>query len=101
MLLQFISYLYSFLINLIDIYRLLLVVYFLMSWLPGAYQSGVGRLLTRICEPYVGFFRRFVPPIGMISLAGLVALFALSFIKMGIASVFNILVNLLSQLGLL
>ncbi|SJN21821.1 hypothetical protein FM115_02075 [Marinilactibacillus psychrotolerans 42ea] len=37
----------------------------------------------------------------MISLAGLVALFALSFIKMGIAPVFNILVNLLSQLGLL
>ncbi|HLR91910.1 MAG TPA: YggT family protein [Atopostipes sp.] len=81
-------------IRLIDAYRIVLVVYFLMSWLPGAYQSKLGEILYRICEPYVGFFRRFVPPIGFISLAGLVALIALSFIQSGVAALFNFLINL-------
>lgn len=82
-------------LNFIDIYRTILLVYFLMSWLPGAYQSKLGQILTRICEPYVGFFRRFVPPIGMISLAGLAALFSLTFIEYGAITVINFLIRLL------
>lgn len=100
MLVQFLSFLYIFLIRFIDIYRWILIAYFLMSWLPGAYESGLGRFLAKICEPYVGFFRRFVPPVGMISLAGLVALFALSFIRMGIGPLIDLIYNLLYQIGL-
>ncbi|HIZ70287.1 MAG TPA: YggT family protein [Candidatus Atopostipes pullistercoris] len=81
-------------IRLIDAYQLILVVYFLMSWLPGAYQSKLGEILYRICEPYVGFFRRFVPPIGFISLAGIVALIALSLIQNGVIVLFNFLIRL-------
>jgi len=81
-------------VRLIDAYQLILVVYFLMSWLPGAYQSKLGEILYRICEPYVGFFRRFVPPIGFISLAGLVALVALSLIQNGVIALFNFLIRL-------
>ena len=65
-----------------------------MSWLPGAYQSKLGEILYRICEPYVGFFRRFVPPIGFISLAGIVALIALSLIQNGVIVLFNFLIRL-------
>lgn len=81
-------------IRLIDAYQLILVVYFLMSWLPGAYQSKLGEILYRICEPYVGFFRRFVPPIGFISLAGIVALVALSLIQNGVIVLFNFFIRL-------
>ncbi|SHE38035.1 YggT family protein [Atopostipes suicloacalis DSM 15692] len=81
-------------IRLIDAYQLILVVYFLMSWLPGAYQSKLGEILYRICEPYVGFFRKFVPPIGFISLAGIVALVALSLIQNGVIVFFNFLIRL-------
>ncbi|WP_202623255.1 YggT family protein [Alkalibacterium sp. MB6] len=81
------------------LYRYALVIYFLLSWMPGGYQSGIGQFLTRICEPYVSVFRQFVPPIGMISLAGLVAFFALNFIEYGVAAVFNILYNLLMIIG--
>jgi YggT family protein len=80
----------SFLVNLhgwvqqaFNIYRMILLAYFLMSWLPGAYESKLGEILTRICEPYVGIFRRFVPPVGMISFAGIVALLALEPIRLG------------------
>ncbi|GEK91535.1 YggT family protein [Alkalibacterium kapii] len=79
----------------IDLYRIALVVYFLLSWMPGGYQSKLGQFLIRICEPYVGIFRQFVPPIGMISLAGIVAFFALRFIEYGVTAVFQLVFNLL------
>lgn len=83
----------------IDIYRIVLVVYFLLSWMPGGYQSKLGEILIRICEPYVGIFRRFVPPIGMISLAGIVAFFALTLVEQGIIVVYQLLFNFLIRLG--
>lgn len=78
----------------ISIYRTLLLIYFLMSWLPGAYQSKPGQILMRICEPYVGFFRQFIPPIGMVSLAGLVALLSLTLVQNGVIVVFRFLIRL-------
>ena len=80
--------------GLLTIYRTLLLIYFLMSWLPGAYQSKPGQILMRICEPYVGFFRQFIPPIGMISLAGLVALLSLRLVRNGVIVVFRFLIHL-------
>lgn len=82
------------LIRLVDVYRIVLLVYFLMSWLPGAYQSRLGQILYKICEPYVGFFRKFIPPIGFISIAGLVALISLDFVKAGLVAVINFLMRL-------
>lgn len=82
------------LLRAIEIYRIILLVYFLMSWLPGAYQSTLGQLLRRICEPYVGFFRRFIPPIGFISLAGLAALFSLTLVEYGVATITQFLIQL-------
>lgn len=83
----------------INIYRFILIVYFLLSWMPGGYQSKLGEILMRICEPYVGFFRRFVPPIGMISLAGIVAWFSLTLIERGIIMIYQVLWNILVQIG--
>ncbi|MGO2709513.1 MAG: YggT family protein, partial [Leuconostoc mesenteroides] len=39
--------------NLIQYYEYAIVVYILMSWLPGARESGVGRFLGKIVEPYL------------------------------------------------
>lgn len=47
-----------FLLYLIRIYSLLLVVYALMSWFPGAYQSGLGQFVIRAVEPVIRPFRR-------------------------------------------
>lgn len=35
---------------------MLLVIYALLSWFPGGYQSTFGRFLAKICEPYLGLF---------------------------------------------
>ena len=42
------------------------MIYALLSWFPGAYDSAFGRLLSRICEPYLSLFDRLNLRIGMV-----------------------------------
>ncbi|MBJ8109218.1 YggT family protein [Bacillus cereus group sp. N6] len=77
------------LITAIEIYSLALIIYILLSWFPGAKESTFGEILARICEPYLEPFRRFIPPLGMIDISPLVAIFTLKFAKNGLISIFN------------
>ncbi len=47
-------------------YVILIIVYVLMSWLPmnGETIQDVYRVLGSLVEPYLGLFRRFIPPMG-------------------------------------
>lgn len=49
------------------IYTVLLVIYALLSWFPGAYDSSFGRFLRKICEPYLSLFDHLNLSIGPIS----------------------------------
>ncbi|MEG0470993.1 MAG: YggT family protein [Solibacillus sp.] len=66
------------------VYRFMLIGYILMSWIPALQESAVGKFLETICEPYLGFFRKFIPPIGMIDISPIVGLFVLVFIEQGV-----------------
>lgn len=44
--------------KLIYLYITLLLVYALMSWFPNAYDTALGRILSKICEPYLNLFRK-------------------------------------------
>lgn len=66
------------------VYRFMLIGYILMSWVPALQESAVGKFLETMCEPYLGFFRKFIPPIGMIDISPIVGLFALMFIQNGV-----------------
>lgn len=79
----------------LEIYSVLLVIYILMSWFPNAYQSTLGQLLARICEPYLDVFRRIIPPLGMISISGIVALIALNVIGAGLDTIYVFLYRLI------
>ncbi|RHW39723.1 YggT family protein [Lysinibacillus yapensis] len=74
-----------------SIYSFMLIIYILMSWVPAAQESSFGRLLAKLCEPYLGFFRKFIPPIGMIDFSPIIAILLLSFIERGVKI---ILINL-------
>ncbi|MCQ2556383.1 YggT family protein [Ligilactobacillus equi] len=63
-------------------YELAIVAYVLLSWFPGAYQTTFGRILTKLCEPYLSIFR-FIPPILGLDFSPWVALIALQFVQMG------------------
>ncbi|GMA70455.1 cell division protein [Leuconostoc litchii] len=75
--------------GLIQIYEYAIVVYVLMSWLPGARESGLGRFLGRIVEPYLNMFR-FIPPVAMIDFSPIVAIIALNFARNGLAHLVNL-----------
>ncbi|WP_027408209.1 YggT family protein [Anoxybacteroides tepidamans] len=81
----------SFLTTLIDIYSYALIVYILMSWFPNARDTKIGQLLAAICEPYLEPFRRIIPPIGMIDVSPIAALFVLNFATRGLHALFNML----------
>ena len=73
------------LLNIIDVvsqfYIVLLVVYVLMSWFPmnGAFYD-VYRVIGRLCEPYIGLFRRFIPPMGGIDFSPWAAILLVQFV---------------------
>ncbi|GAP02732.1 cell division protein YlmG/Ycf19 [Fructobacillus pseudoficulneus] len=48
---------------LLKIYSYALIVYVLMSWFPGAYNSWFGRELGKLIQPYLSWFS-FIKPIG-------------------------------------
>lgn len=66
------------------IYSYGLIIYILMSWFPGARESPFGEFLGGICEPYLEQFRRFIPPLGMINISPIVAIFVLMFARQGL-----------------
>jgi YggT family protein len=59
-----------------------------LSWFPGARESKFGDFLARICEPYLEPFRKFIPPLGMIDISPLVAIFTLNLASRGLTSLF-------------
>jgi YggT family protein len=77
------------LLTVIELYSFALIGYILLSWFPNARESGIGRFLATICEPYLEPFRRIIPPLGMIDISPIVAIIALNFASMGVISLFN------------
>src|SRR5699024_12772728 len=71
----------------IQIYSFVLFIYIMMSWFPGARESQFGYFLARICEPYLEQFRKIIPPIGMIDISPIVAIFALQMVPLGLITI--------------
>ncbi|WP_067838786.1 YggT family protein [Amphibacillus sediminis] len=74
----------SLLFRLLNLYQIAIVIYILMSWFPGARESTFGRFLASIVEPYLEPFRRIIPPLGMLDISGLVAIFVLQLALQGL-----------------
>jgi len=72
------------LVGLVDFYQVLIIIYVVMSWIrPGAGVIGdIYRTLGTIVEPWLGIFRRYIPPVGMIDISPIVAIFALVAVKL-------------------
>lgn len=68
--------------RLISFYQLLIFVYIIMSWFrPSGALFEVYRTLGTIVEPWLGIFRRLIPPVGMVDFSPMVALIALQAIS--------------------
>lgn len=75
--------------GLVQFYEYLIIAYIIMSW----FRPSTGLLrdayvaLGSVTEPYLGIFRRFIPPIGMIDISPLVALIVLQLLERVLVSV--------------
>ena len=78
------NFIISILANALTIYSYALIVYILMSWIPNAHETSIGVFLAKICEPYLEIFRRFIPPLGMIDISPIVAIFVLNLAGNGV-----------------
>ena len=73
---------------LLRLYSYFIIAYVVLSWVVAGSRSGtvldIYRVLGSICEPYIGFFRRFVPPVAMgsagLDLSPLIALIVLQIV---------------------
>lgn len=71
--------------TLISVYVILILLYILSTLffsfggrVPyNRFLNGVLEFLRQTCEPYLGFFRRFIPPLGPLDLSPMVAIIAL------------------------
>lgn len=70
--------------RLLDIYGWLIVIWCVLSWVP-ATSSGLFEdlraAISTLVEPFVGVFRRFIPPVMGIDFSPIVAIFALTLIE--------------------
>lgn len=63
------------------VYMLMLFVRILGSWFPEFQGTTFMQFIGHYTDPYLAFFRRFIPPLGMLDLSPIVGFFALGFIE--------------------
>ncbi|SER63368.1 MULTISPECIES: YggT family protein [Salipaludibacillus] len=74
-----------------QIYWFICIIYIFMSWLPNARESNFGQTIGKIVEPFFAPFRQIIPPLGMIDISPIVALFALRFAMDGVRYLFSLI----------
>lgn len=82
---------FNFIIFLVQIYYFGMIIYFFTSWVPNIRESKFGEILGKLYEPFLEPFRKIIPPIGMIDISSLVALFVLVLFQAGLRSIFNMI----------
>ncbi|NIK10711.1 YggT family protein [Alkalibacillus almallahensis] len=79
----------SLLLTAVQIYSFMIIGYILMSWFPGARESGIGQFLEKAVEPYLEPFRKIIPSLGMIDISPIVAIIALNLATNGLYFIFT------------
>jgi len=71
-----------------QIYTFMLFAKILSSWLPQLNEYRLMQLINQWTDPYLNFFRKFVPPLGMIDFSPIIAFLCLGFLQ-------NIIISLM------
>ena len=70
--------------RLFDIYGWLIVIWCILSWVPrtgSGFFEDLRAAIATLVEPFVGLFRRFIPPVLGVDFSPVVAILALSLIE--------------------
>ncbi|MBA3602440.1 MAG: YggT family protein [Parachlamydiaceae bacterium] len=70
--------------NIFFVYMLMIMVRIFGSWFPNFSQSRFMQFIAFYTDPYLNFFRSIIPPLGMLDLSPIVAIFILQIIEKGV-----------------
>lgn len=73
------------------VYYMLIFVRILLSFIPHNPYQPLIRFVYEVTEPWLGIFRRLVPPIGMIDISPLLAFFALELVRQLVLSLLHLI----------
>ncbi|WP_257985566.1 YggT family protein [Bacillus sp. V5-8f] len=59
-----------------DIYYWLILISIFGSWFPQFNTTKIGIWVSKLVDPYLDIFRRFIPPLGVIDISPFIALIA-------------------------
>ena len=71
---------------LLNAYNVMILVCVVISYLPELQRSKFAEILSRMVDPFLAIFRRFVPSIGGLDVSPLLAMVLLSLAAAGLAS---------------
>ncbi|WP_444684139.1 YggT family protein [Alkalicoccus luteus] len=77
-------------VQVLNLYWIVCIIYIFMSWFPNARDSAFGQAIGRIVEPFFAPFRQMIPPIGMLDISPIVALIGLRFAIRGVEFLFGL-----------
>ena len=80
---------------LVQAYYWIMIAAIFSTWIPAVQHSKVGLVLVRLTDPYFNLFRRFIPPLGMIDITPLIALFVFQFLSRFALSGLQTILNLI------
>ena len=79
---NYVSALFTVYIVLIFLYILMNLLFSFGMRLPYArWSDAILSFLRDVCEPYLGLFRRFIPPLGMFDFSPIIAIFVLYIVR--------------------
>ena len=73
-----------FLIRLIDFYKLVIIVWCILSWFPMRTEgviADIARAIDTLVSPYMNLFRRFIPPFGGLDFSPILAIVVLDLLQ--------------------
>ena len=85
--------LFKFISNIIQIYSIILVIYALLSWFPGAPESALGQMVHRLVEPFLSLFKKLPLQFAGLDFTVLVAILLLNFLERLVAQLFLLMIG--------
>lgn len=85
--------LFQFISNIIQIYSIILIIYALLSWFPGAPESALGQMVHRLVEPFLSLFKKLPLQFAGLDFTVLVAILLLNFLERLVAQLFLLMIG--------
>lgn len=85
--------LFQFISNIIQIYSIILVIYALLSWFPGAPESALGQMVHRLVEPFLSLFKKLPLQFAGLDFTVHVAILLLNFLERLVAQLFLLMIG--------